>query len=353
MMGPEPPPSKARSKPEWVRILEEDAAVDEEVAELLQGTNSDPEKIRAKMQAKLATPAGAPEIPFQARTGSDTPPRITFREVDVFDMWVWLELLVPPSEREKELLTSTIKSWFVVGKLGGFNSGNLQVYYNNSDDNSFLDYDNTELGGAYRSYMHECSDPEFKGSWARFHIDMGTADELALDVLLNMLLGFSAEVAGLSRIMVGGEHERWALPGDEEDGEEGEAGQRRRKEQQGDVPKVGMNPMKLPEGVAEELELLDELGKIYGEEVQQQAAAKLAGQGGLRPVNPGQKTGPGLRPITPGQVIQPNTQRSSSGVGRLRQQQQQQQSMQGLRTYSPDEFKKAFNVREVEEDDKK
>jgi hypothetical protein len=30
------------------------------------------------------------------------------------------------------------------------------VYYNNSDDNSFLDYDNTELGGAYRSYMHEC-----------------------------------------------------------------------------------------------------------------------------------------------------------------------------------------------------
>lgn len=38
--------------------------------------------------------------------------------------------------------------------------------------------------------------------------------------------------------MVGGEHERWALPGDEEDGEEGEAGQRRRKEQQGDVPKV-------------------------------------------------------------------------------------------------------------------
>jgi hypothetical protein len=82
------------------------------------------------------------------------------------------------------------------------------------------------------------SDPEFKGSWARFHIDMGTADELALDVLLNMLLGFSAEVAGMSRIMVGGEHERWALPGEEEDGEEGEAAQRRRKEQQGDVPKV-------------------------------------------------------------------------------------------------------------------
>lgn len=41
-----------------------------------------------------------------------------------------------------------------------------------------------------------CSDAEFKGSWARVHIDLGTADELALDVLLNMLVGFSFEVSG-------------------------------------------------------------------------------------------------------------------------------------------------------------
>jgi hypothetical protein len=39
-----------------------------------------------------------------------------------------------------------------------------------------------------------CSDPEFKGSWARFHVDLGTADELAFDVLINMLVGFSFEV---------------------------------------------------------------------------------------------------------------------------------------------------------------
>lgn len=42
-----------------------------------------------------------------------------------------------------------------------------------------------------------CSDAEFKGSWARFHVDLGTADELALDVLLNMLVGFSFEVGGI------------------------------------------------------------------------------------------------------------------------------------------------------------
>jgi hypothetical protein len=42
------------------------------------------------------------------------------------------------------------------------------------------------------------SDAEFKGSWARFHVDLGTADELAFDVLINMLTGFSFEV-GQSR----------------------------------------------------------------------------------------------------------------------------------------------------------
>lgn len=34
-MGPEPPPSRSkRSRPEWVRILEEDAKVDEDVAQV-------------------------------------------------------------------------------------------------------------------------------------------------------------------------------------------------------------------------------------------------------------------------------------------------------------------------------
>jgi hypothetical protein len=131
----------SKSKPDWVKILEEDAAVDEEVAELLKGTDGDPDKIREKMEQKLQSPFGSSPsstpstsssmgpgaLSFEARTGSDTPPHITFREMDPFDLWVWLEFVVPPAQREKELLQSTLKSWFVVGKLGGFNSQNLQV----------------------------------------------------------------------------------------------------------------------------------------------------------------------------------------------------------------------------------
>jgi hypothetical protein len=137
-------PSPAKNKPDWVRILEEDAAVDDEIAELLRGTDGDPEKIRAKMEEKLRSPYGrsssgsstvgqasssngAPRVSFETRTGSDAPPHITFQEVDPFDLWVWLEFIIPPAQREKELLQSTLQSWFVVGKLGGFNSQNMQV----------------------------------------------------------------------------------------------------------------------------------------------------------------------------------------------------------------------------------
>jgi hypothetical protein len=43
-------------------------------------------------------------------------------------------------------------------------------------------------------------------------MDMGTADELALDVLLNTLVGFSKECVGLKRILLGGQHDAWPLP---------------------------------------------------------------------------------------------------------------------------------------------
>jgi hypothetical protein len=32
----------------------------------------------------------------------------------------------------------------------------LQVFYNNSDDNSFLEYDSQEVTSAYSALMHSC-----------------------------------------------------------------------------------------------------------------------------------------------------------------------------------------------------
>ena len=50
-------------------------------------------------------------------------------------------------------------------------------------------------------------------------IDLGTADELSLDVLLNTLVGFSAQMCALKAITLGGANEDWPLP----EGWEGDA----------------------------------------------------------------------------------------------------------------------------------
>jgi hypothetical protein len=48
---------------------------------------------------------------------------------------------------------------------------------------------------------------------------MGTCDELALDVLINSFMGYSRDLAGLRRIVVGGANRDWPLPESPEDDE--------------------------------------------------------------------------------------------------------------------------------------
>ena len=41
---------------------------------------------------------------------------------------------------------------------------------------------------------------------------MGTADELCLDVLINMLTAFSKEYVGIKSLIIGGENPQWPVP---------------------------------------------------------------------------------------------------------------------------------------------
>jgi Protein of unknown function (DUF3531) len=280
-------------------------------------------------------------------------------------------------------------------------TSHTQVYYNTSDDISYLDYDGSALRDGFRSLMHDVGELEVRGNWARFHVDMGTADEIGFDVLINMLTGFSAEVLGITRLQFGGEHESWSLPDDEEeredDSEDGDddssSRSRPRRRERGQAPKVcvhlrsaamaaqhwsahqptepgtprltlmntktfptpscsqtghsahtssaysfvaqvGMNPMRLPQGLEEELELMDQLGAIYGAE-RMQGEAGLSKRGGLRPSSASEA--PITQPGTKGAPPPPTTQR---------RRQQQQQQPTGMSMYSPEEFRRAFNVSE-------
>ncbi|OEL15418.1 hypothetical protein BAE44_0023569 [Dichanthelium oligosanthes] len=95
-----------------------------------------------------------------------------------------------------------IQAWYVMGRLGAYNSSNLQLA------NSMLDYDpsydSDEASSVMPSSFHDISDVEFQDNWGRVWVDLGTSDYLALDVLLNCLAQLSSEHLGIKQVVFGG-----------------------------------------------------------------------------------------------------------------------------------------------------
>ena len=47
---------------------------------------------------------------------------VRFREVDPFNYWIWLHFASPPSQGERNYVDGIFDSWYVIGRLGGFNA---------------------------------------------------------------------------------------------------------------------------------------------------------------------------------------------------------------------------------------
>jgi hypothetical protein len=135
---------------------------------------------------------------------------IKFREVDPFDVWIWLEFATVPSEIEKQYVEEIFNSWFFLGKLGGFNAENLQVQEIGLEI-SYMDYDADEAEGSLMAVMHNMGDVEYEGTWARCWLDLGTSDAIALDILINALRQFSQDYVAIQHLIIGGENEDWPV----------------------------------------------------------------------------------------------------------------------------------------------
>ena len=116
--------------------------------------------------------------------------QVQFRECNWSDLWIWFEFPTPPTEADKQYIEQVLESWYTVGMLGGYNATNLAV----------------QEAGLEISYMDSM---EYEGNWGRCWFDLGTADALAIDVLLNALSRLSLEYVGLERVVVGGDSDTW------------------------------------------------------------------------------------------------------------------------------------------------
>jgi len=135
---------------------------------------------------------------------------VQFREFNPFELWIWLEFPTVPSPAEKQYIEEVFDSWFLLGKLGGFNAENLQVQ-DTGLEISYMDYDLDTADDSLLSLMHNMSDLEYQGRWGRCWFDLGTSDAIALDVLINALKQLSKEYVPLEKLIIGGENKNWPV----------------------------------------------------------------------------------------------------------------------------------------------
>ncbi len=140
--------------------------------------------------------------------------KVEFREFNQFDLWIWIQFSTVPSQVEKQYVEEVFRSWFYLGKLGGFNAENLQVQEEGLDL-SYMEYDEQRADESLMSLMHNMGEFEYLGTWARCWFDLGTSDAIALDILINALKQLSREYVTIELLYIGGENEDWAVEDDD------------------------------------------------------------------------------------------------------------------------------------------
>ncbi|MCP9850746.1 DUF3531 family protein [Cyanobium sp. Morenito 9A2] len=135
---------------------------------------------------------------------------VRFRSFDPFNCWLWLRFEHPPGSGERGYLDTVFDSWFVLGKLGGFNAESLQAH-EEGVDLGWMAYENEEAEGALPALMHNLGPLEYQDNWGRCWVDLGTSDALALDVLFNVLRQLDNDLVRIEELVVGGVNEDWPV----------------------------------------------------------------------------------------------------------------------------------------------
>jgi len=134
---------------------------------------------------------------------------VSFREVDPFNCWIWLKFADVPGKGEIDYINGVFDSWYVIGRLGGFNSENMQTHEMGSDV-SWMNYEN-DIATGLPSLMHNLGEFEFNGCWARCWVDLGTADLISIDILINTLKQMDVDVVQIDEVIVGGVNQDWPV----------------------------------------------------------------------------------------------------------------------------------------------
>lgn len=184
---------------------EKDYDRDPEFAEILGSCLDDPDKAQSKMEERLRKKRN--KI-LQTKTGSSNPMKVEFNKFVFSNSYIWFEFYNAPLEKDLTLICDTIRSWHIVGRLGGCNSMNMQLSQAPLDKRPT--YDAIEGANVTPTEFYNIGDLEVQDNLARIWVDIGTTEPLLLDTLINALTQISSDYVGIKQVTFGGsEFENW------------------------------------------------------------------------------------------------------------------------------------------------
>uniref|UniRef100_A0A7C8YU46 DNA-directed RNA polymerase n=2 Tax=Opuntia streptacantha TaxID=393608 RepID=A0A7C8YU46_OPUST len=187
------------------RAEQRDYDRDPEFAEILGSCLDDPGKAQSKMKERLRKKRS--KI-LHTKTGSGSPMSVTFNKFDFSNSYIWFEFYNSPLQKDISLICDTIRSWHIIGRLGGCNSMNMQLSQSPLDKRP--SYDAIEGANVEPTTFYNIGDLEIQDNLARIWVDIGTSEPLLLDVLLNALTQISSDFVGIKQVVFGGsEFENW------------------------------------------------------------------------------------------------------------------------------------------------
>ncbi|XVF34976.1 hypothetical protein REPUB_Repub18cG0104700 [Reevesia pubescens] len=178
---------------------------DPEFAEILGSCLDDPQKAQSKMEDRLRNKRN--KI-LHTKTGSGTPMKVTFNKFVFSNSYIWFEFYNAPLEKDISLICDTIRSWHIIGRLGGCNSMNMQLSQSPSEIKP--SYDAIQGANVNPTTFFNIGDLEVQDNLARIWLDIGSTEPLLLDVLINALTQISSDYIGIKQLVFGGsELENW------------------------------------------------------------------------------------------------------------------------------------------------
>ncbi|XP_075504917.1 uncharacterized protein LOC142542261 isoform X2 [Primulina tabacum] len=148
--------------PAWTKVLEDACKNDSELRAVLGDSIGNPELMRKRVEDRIRRRGRD----FQkSKSGSVLAFKVSFRDFNPLDSYIWFELYGSPSDRDVDILGSVIQSWYLMGRLGAFNSANIQLTNLSMEYDPIYDADKGSK--AMPSSFHDISDVEFQDNWGR------------------------------------------------------------------------------------------------------------------------------------------------------------------------------------------